>query len=226
MRETFACSDFYIWLAKGLVGSKHHLNIEQYVQDFNNGTIVQYSVWLYYEYLKKVEENLIEMGFKGFFGQFKNILTLDIFNEDQKDSKFSQKRIREIRPFYGKYKYFKEYDADEAKLIKNAYLNDRSGTLSKYYPTKIIKGKNSFFFFTTICLIHIDSFKYNIMWNIDYFSVKYAEAINNNVKVNYNQKIDNFDSCTFKCDNNQIAKEVAQILNEETENNKYNISAV
>ena len=75
--------------------------------------------------------------------------------------------------------------------------------------------KNSFFFFTTTSLIHIHSVKYNIMWNIYYFSIKYATAINNTVKVYYNQKIDNFDSCTFNCDNNQIANEVAKSLNEE-----------
>ena len=43
------------------------------------------------------------------------------------------------------------------------------------------------------------------------------------VKVYYNQKIDNFDSCTFNCDNNQIANEVAKSLNEESSNNKENI---
>ena len=224
LKERFACSDFYIWSAKGLVGKTQNLTIENSVLDFKNGTIVQYYIWLYYEYLSKIEDNLFNVGIQGILGQIKNIFPPDFFEENGKNQNFQkEKRIRETRPFYGKYKYFKEYDKDEAILIKNTLKNNKNNVLNKYYPIKIIKDKNSFYLFTTIGMLHINSHKYNIIWNVDYFSIKNAIANNNIVKVYYNQKIDDFDCCTFKCETDQVAKEVAQSLNEEAIKNKDNI---
>ena len=147
---------------------------------------------------------------------------MDFLNEE-KNKNIEKDRIRETRPFYGKFKYFREYDKDDAILIRNTLLYNNNGILSKYYPTKIIKEKKSFFLFTTITMFHIDSIKYELMWNVDYFSIKNITVINNIVKVFYNHKIDNYDSCTFKCENDKIAKEVAESLNEETLKNKENI---
>ena len=223
LKERIACSDFYIWVAKGLVGSTQDLVIEESSLDFQNGTIVQYFIWLYYEYLEKIQDRLTKVGFKGILGQFKNFITLDILNEEKNNINFQKKRIREIRPFYEKFKYFKEYDRDEAILIKNTISRDKNDLLCKYYPTKIIKEKKSFFLFTAISMFHIDSSNYKIMWNVDYFSIKNAISKENKVKVFYNQKIDNYDSCSFKCENEQIAKEVADSLNEESFKNKENI---
>ena len=222
LKERIACSDFYIWLAKGLVGSEQNLSIENSNLTFTNGTIVQYCIWLYYVYLSKIEENLSSVGIQGFFGQVKSFITMDFLNEE-KNKNIEKDRIRETRPFYGKFKYFREYDKDDAILIRNTLLYNNNGILSKYYPTKIIKEKKSFFLFTTITMFHIDSIKYELMWNVDYFSIKNITVINNIVKVFYNHKIDNYDSCTFKCENDKIAKEVAESLNEETLKNKENI---
>ena len=222
LKERIACSDFYIWLAKGLVGSSQNLLIEKSVSNFRNGTIVQYCIWLYYEYLSKIEDNLSSVGIQGFFGQVKSFITMDFLIEE-KNKNLEKDRIRETRPFYGKYKYFREYDKDDAILIRNTLLNNKTGMLSKYYPTKIIKEKNSFYLFTTITMFHIDSTKYVLMWNVDYFSIKDIKVINNIVKVFYNYKIDNYDFCSFKCESDKIAKEVAESLNEETLKNKENI---
>ena len=152
-----------------------------------------------------------------------NIVSLDFLDDNEKNKNFQKQRIRETRPFYGKFKYFKEYDKTDAILIKNTLQKNKNNVLNKYYPIKIIKEKNSFYLFTTIGMLHIDSFRYNLMWNVDYFSIKNAIANNNTVKVFYNQKIDDFDSCTFKCESDKVAKEVAESLNEESIKNKDNI---
>ena len=226
LKERFACSDFYIWVSKGLVGSTQNLSIKDCSWDFKNGTIVQYCIWLYYEYLTKIQDKISNVGFKGILGQFKRFITLDLINDDENNKNFQKDRIRETRPFYDKFKYFKEYDDIDAILIKNIQLKYKNGILSKYYPTKIIKEKKSFYYFTTITMFHIDSSSYKLMWNVDYFSIKKAEALNNKVKVVYNQKIDNYDSCTFKCEKDNIAKEVAESLNEESIKNRENILEV
>ena len=72
-------------------------------------------------------------------------------------------------------------------------------------------------------MFFINSRNYEILWNIDYYSVKKAEANNLIVKVDYNQIIDSKTFCTFECENKDIAKEVAKSLNEESINNRENI---
>ena len=86
LKERFACSDFYIWAAKGLVGDAHDISIETPVMDYKNGTIVQYFVWLYYVYLEKIEDNISEIGFKGILGQFINFFDYLIDEEEPTDN--------------------------------------------------------------------------------------------------------------------------------------------
>ena len=67
---------------------------------------------------------------------------------------------------------------------------------------------------------------FDLIWNIDYFSIKNIEVEQNYVRVKYNQIIDSKDSCKFKCENEDIAKKVAETLKEEAINNKENILEV
>ena len=90
---------------------------------------------------------------------------------------------------------------------------------NQYYPIKIIKEKESFYLFTNFSLFYILS-NFSIKWNLDYFLIKYARTLDIKVQVFYNQQIDKYESCSFKCDNNKIAQEVAQTLNEEVLKNK------
>ena len=64
---------------------------------------------------------------------------------------------------------------------------------------------------------------FDIIWNLDYFSIKKVESNKNVVNVIYNQIIDNKKSCGIKCENEDIAKKVAQFLNEESISNKEDI---
>ena len=220
LKERFACSDFYIWAAKGLVGDAHDISIETPVMDYKNGTIVQYFVWLYYVYLEKIEDNISEIGFKGILGQFINFIDNLIDEEEPTDKNFQKKRKREVRPFYGKFKYYKEYNKSDAIIIKNIFSNSKNAILKKYYPLKIIEEKNHFYLFTTISMLYMNSVKYQILWNVDYFAIKSVTVVDNKVIVLYNQKIDNFESGSFQCEKKEIAREVAETLNEEVLKNK------
>ena len=223
LKQRMGCSDFYVWIAKGLVGHKENLTLEKSVLSFKNLGIVQYFTWLYYIYMEKLESQITNIGYKGIFGKFKNIISLDIlFDDNANDDDVKKNRKRVPMAFYGKFQYFKEYDRDDAILIRNMFAINKMLN-EKYYPVRIIKGKKKFYFFTTLSMFCSDYSSYELRWNIDYFPIKNAEAINLKVKVNYNQKIDSKTECWFECENEEIAKKVAQSLNEETINNKENI---
>ena len=213
LKERIACSDFYIWIAKGLVGSVHELSIDSFDLDVSNITLFQYLIRIYYEYKRKIEDNLTLLKLNGIMGQIKYFFPFDLSsNEDDHD--LQKKIIREIRPFFGKYKYYKEYDELEIFLLKNTYLKN-SNLRNNYYPIKIIKGNKLFYLFTNISVFQIYYLNYTIKWSLDYFSIKIAKTNNNRVQVFYNQKIDNYESCSFQCESDEIAKQVAETINEE-----------
>ena len=222
LKERLGCSDFYIWIAKGLIGHKENLTLEKSILTLKNFGIKQYFMWLYYIYLQKIESHITNIGYKGIFGKFKNIITLDILFEDDTDDEVKRNRKRMPRAFFGKFKYFKEFNEEDAFIIKKLFVTNKILS-EKYYPIRIIKGKKEFYFFTTLSMFCSDYSSYQLRWNIDYFLIKNAEAINLRVKVNYNQPIESKTSCCFECENENIAKNVAKSLNEETINNKENI---
>ena len=92
LKERFVCSDFYIWIAKGLVGHTENMNIKESILNYSNGTFDQYFTWLYYEYLTKIDNELSDIGYKAIFGKVKKIITLNVFSDSQKDKNFLNKR--------------------------------------------------------------------------------------------------------------------------------------
>ena len=223
LKERFVCSDFYIWIAKGLVGHPENMNIKESILNYSNGTFDQYFTWLYYEYLTKIDNELSDIGYKAIFGKVKKIITLNVFSDSQKDKNFLKKKIRETRAFYGKFKYFRDYDENEANLIRKTFYFNQEAMKDKYYPIKIIREKNNFYLFTNLAIFKIDLFMFAIEWNVHYFSIKNAKSNNNEVKILYNQKIDNNESFTFQCENDEIARELVNTINEETLKNRENI---
>ena len=82
LKQRMGCSDFYVQIAKGLVGHKENLTLEKSFLSFKNVGIVQYFTWLYYIYIEKLESQITNIGYKGIFGKFKNIISLDILLDD------------------------------------------------------------------------------------------------------------------------------------------------
>ena len=223
MRERMGSSEFYIWVAKGLIGNKQNITLENSTISFKNGGIGYYLKWLYYIYMEKIERQINDISYSAIYGKIVNIFTLGLLNDDDSsEDEVKKHRKRYPRAFFGKFKYFKEYDRSEAILIKNIFnvnkfLND------KYYPIKIIKGDKEIYLFTTIAMFCSNYTNYQLRWNIDYYSIKKVEAQKFKVLVYYNQSIDSKNSCWFECENEEIAKKVAKCLNEETINNRENL---
>ena len=223
LKERIGCSDFYIWIAKGLVGTPQKISIEKSISNYTNGTIDQYFVWLYYKYLALIEDHISKIGLKGIFGQISSFVNFDLLNEKQRDKNFQKNRIREPRQFYGKFKFYKEYDKDDVYLIKNTFEQNKV-EMKDYYPTKIIKEKNLFYLFTNISIFYIESLFFTLQWKLDYHSIKKAVYNDNVVKVIYNHNVNKNDNFVIKCENSEIAKQVAEAINEESLKNKENIN--
>ena len=221
LKERIDCSDFYIWLAKGLVGRRHTLKLDASQRSYYNGGLGFFFKYMFYIFKSKFENQITEMGLKGFVGQFKNLFSYD----DTSITNVQKERIRFPRAFYGKFKYFKEFDRTDAYLIFNVFAKNEY-LRNKYYPTRIISGYKVFYLFTNLTMFSVSHSNFGLMWNIDYFSIKKAEENKNIVIVIYNQVIDNKTSCKITCDNESIAKLVSQGLNEESISNKEDILAV
>ena len=63
-----------------------------------------------------------------------------------------------------------------------------------------------------------------MQWKIDYHTIQKAVYNNNVVKIVYNYNINNNENFIINCENNEIAKQVAEAINEESLKNKENIN--
>ena len=214
-------SDFYYWLAKGLIGREHTLILEQFKYPSNNGGVGYFFKDLFYHIKSKFENKLINIGLKGLIGQIKNIFSFD----DSDLNNMKNNRYREKRPFYDKFKYFKEYDKQEAFFI-NIFLTKYKYLKDKYYPLRIIFGFKQFYLFTTISMLVIDYKNYIISRDLYYFCLKKIEVDKLKVKIEFNQTIDSEDRCIIECENENIATNISKSLNEEMINNKENINDI
>ena len=211
LKEKIGCSKFYIWLAKGLVGSRHRLDLPSSELPFNYGTIGYFFDEILLFLRKQLEDQLTDIGLKGLLGQIKKIKTL--FSSDDDNNKGTILRIRVPRAFYGKFKYFKDFNTDDAVLIKNFYKVN-SDFKFKYFPLKIINSSKVFFLFTTLSLFCVYKKGFTIQFYIDYFMIKEAKSNRKKVIVNYNQTIDSHNSCEFDCETEKSAQDITEAINE------------
>ena len=222
LKERIACSDFYIWVAKGLVGRTQNVLIKSSVSNYINGTLVQYYVWVYYKYMNQFEEKITEMGFKGIMGHI-----ISGFNQNKVNKEFKKNRLREPRPFYGKYKYFKEYDENDVEVIKSALLINKNKIQDKQNSTKIIKDKNYLFLFTNCNILCFNSKKHNLIWKYDYNIIDKSINSDNSLMIFYKNRQEKnknaLESCN--CENADISNEVATTINEEIVKYRDNIVA-
>ena len=221
LKKRIGCSDTLYWLAKGLVGRGHSLRLEPFKYPYNNGGLGYFFKGILYHIRAKFENKLTDIGLKGFIGQFKNIFTID----DSHVNDMNKRRYREKRAFYGKFKYFKEYDKKDAYLINN-FFEKYKYLRHKYYPLHIISGFKIFYLFTTLSMIVIEYTNFNLINNIDYFYIKSVRAEKLEVKIEYNQVIDSASNSIILCEDENIAINVSKSLNEEMINNKEIINEI
>ena len=96
--------------------------------------------------------------------------------------------------------------------------------MKEYYPIKIIKEKNFFYLFTNISIFYIESLFFTLQWKIDYHTIQKAVYNNNVVKIVYNYNVNGNENFIINCENNEIAKQVTEAINEESLKNKENIN--
>ena len=221
LKGRIGCSEFYYWLAKGLIGREHSLKLEPSKYPYNNGGLGYFFKGLLYHIRAKLETKLTDIGLKGLIGQIKNIFTLDDSNMNEMNSE----RFREKRAFYSKFKYFKEYDRKDAFYI-NGFFEKYKYLRNKYYPLHVIYGYKRFYLFTNLSMLIIEYKNFSWISVIDYFYIKEVKADKLEVKVEYNQVIDSESNCTILCEDELIATNVAKSLNEEMINNKEIINEI
>ena len=140
---------------------------------------------------------------------------------DNNNSQLIRKRIP--RAFYGKFKYFKEFNQDDAY-----YYEKINSQLQKGYSLifdNFIMGNNEIYVFSASSLMVMNK-NANLINEIYYYYIDKAYNQQNMIIVNYNQEIEGKTRCMIKLDNDNIADKVAQILNEETSKNRDNFNDI
>ena len=219
--EKVNCSDFFIWLGYGLVGKEHEifLNkplIKAHLGSFNS--LIQKIILIYKE---QASSEIINIGLKGLWGQIQHLFINR--NKTSKNCTDVQKsRLRPPRAFYGKYKYFKNYEEDDAVLfdkLENKY------NFEKYeiFFNELIKEEKYIYLFTNIFLFVFVNISYDIISKIEYASID--KVINNeeNVIIYLNEKgkIKNkVYYLSIICQDSSTAEEITKLLN-----NKYKYSS-
>ena len=223
LKERIRVSGFYIWLAEGLVGRAHSLTLKQSFHSFTNEKLTDFLKKLFYSLSTKIHNELTDIGLKGFVGRIKNL-----FSNEAKIFSFEGKRKRLTRAFYGKFKYFKVYDKNEAYLINNAmdkYQYDfiipgQPRLKDIYYPLRIVKGYKFFYIFTNLALLIFSYTKFILKEEIHYYLIENVESQNCYVYILFNQVINGQKDMNILCDTPEIAIEVKTALKEEMINNK------
>ena len=216
IKNKIGCSSFYYWLAKGLIGRRHTLTLEQSFHPYSNGGIGYFFKDVFYHIRANFEIKLIEIGLKGFLGQLKNFFSFNNTNMDN----LKENRFRLKRAFYGKFKYFKEYEKQDAFFIDAIFTRHKFLTNNNYYPSRLIFGYKQLYFFTNMSLLIIDYKNYNIMKELYYFYIKNSRADKSEVTIDFNQMVDKQDKYVIKCEDETYANNVSTSINEEIINNK------
>ena len=221
--EKANCSNFFIWLGYGLVGKEQNLFLDKpiiYSHLGSMGNLIQKISIIYKEQLSSEITNI---GFKGLWGQIQHFF-INIDKTDKNCVEVQKNRIRLPRALYGKYKYFKPYNKDDAlyfDILKNKYLLEENGI----YCCELEKGSNYLYLFTNLDLLVFDVGTYENIAKINYSSIIKVENEKNNIIISLNEvQNSNYNNnnnyITICCESIPIAENVSKILKDKQ--TKYN----
>ena len=238
LKDKFNFSSFFNWAAKGLTEGRHKINLEPYTIPLYIGGFKGIIKKIVQRYKKAVISEFVTIGIKGVFGNIskainkgvgkkvlkfintalnKNDLeSIDFSMNDNNDvNQYERRRIP--RAFYGKFKYFREFNQAHAyyfdlipKKIPNPSMN--------YIFLDLIKTNNyNLYVFTNMSLILMTSYMevYNVIY---YFYIAEVKLNRNTIYIKYNQQIDGNSFFQFKEQNEVIAKKIAQKLDDFSKN--------
>ena len=247
----FGCSSFYIWAIKGLsIKDNNSINLESNIIPFYFGDIKSIGILIYQRYINSIKSKFWNIGFKGAMGNISDYgkkyvkLCFDlslfglVYNGLIKDKKkeddtvikiknffrnsINRKRIQ--RPFYGKFKYFKEFNQDDAYYL-DLFQKNNNSFFNNLIVNNLIKDNDNLYVFTNSCLLIMNS-KLEIYDNIHYFYIDEVITENNTIYIKYNQDIEGNSFTNFYVENDKLVKQISYILTEETAKNKDNINDI
>jgi hypothetical protein len=218
----FHLSSSYIFLLNRIIGKKISLKIKPYIISFYFGNL--YGIWkiilkaymnnIISELTSSYISNTINDVINIFFSQKKN--NNNMIDNDQLISK------RLPRAFYDKFKYFKEFNEEHSNYLYLLHESIHNMKIELNF-TNLVQEKNIIFIFTNVFLLMMtkDLEIYNTIY---YYYIGKVSCSSNKINIDYNQIIDGSNFYQIIVDNNDIAKKIHLILNDEIMKNKDNFN--
>jgi hypothetical protein len=218
--EKANCSDFFVWLGYGLVGKEHNLFLDKPKINSHLGSLGNLIQKISIIYKEQLSSEITNIGLKGLWGQIQHLF-ININNTDKKCVEVQKNRIRQPRALYGKYKYFKPFNKDDAiyfEILKNKYRLEENGI----YCCELVKGSKFLYLFTNLDLLVFNLGDYENIAKVKFTSIIKVENENNNIIVVLNEDINCNDNKNISicCESISIAENVSKILSDKQ--TKYN----
>jgi hypothetical protein len=209
LKQYLNYSSFYSWIIKRLTGNKYNINISaNNVQQFV-GNLYQLTIVILNKYKNSVITEFTKIAIQGIFIGILKILAK---NKSNNNNTNIPSRFRPPRAFYGKFKFFKNFNRDDANILdklKNKYDFFKN---ESYCFCNYIKGNKYIYIFTNLSIYIMDN-NLNILFNVDYFTILDIKIENDNlIKVYFNQDIDNSNFCIITCEGKVITYQLYNIL--------------
>ena len=235
LKDKFSFSSFFNWAAKGLTEGKHKINLEPYTIPLYIGDFKGIIKKIVQRYKKAVFSEFVTIGIKGVIGNIskalnkglgKNVLKfinnalnkndlsevlkIEDINEEE-DNKNENERLRIPRAFYGKFRYFKEFNQDHAYYFDLIPKKFQNNSMNFIFIDLIKTNNNNLYVFTNMSLILMTTYMEvnNIIY---YFYIEEVKLDRNIIYIKYNQPIDGNLYFQLKEQNEVIAKKIAQKL--------------
>ena len=126
-----------------------------------------------------MSSEITNIGLKGLWGQIQHFF-INKNKTDKNCVEVQKNRFRTPRAFYGKYKYFKIYDKDDADYINkldNKYNFENNGV----YLDELFKGGKNVYYFTNIFLFVFVDNTFEINLKVEYASIDKANVDQENI---------------------------------------------
>ena len=210
LREKVGCTDILVWLGFGLVRQQQNIFLEKFTINEYFGDFSGLIIKMKNNYKSQMSSVVLNMGLKGFIGQIKQLFNKDKTDENSID--VQKNRIRYPRIFYGKYKYIKNYNEEEAKIIDN-FISKYQKDFKEIYCNDLLQNKNYIFYFSGLSLF-VCTKDYELYYKIDYKNIDRIDNEEENLIIKYKKENEEENPPTaINCDKDYFAKKLVKLLN-------------
>ena len=211
LKKYLGFSSFYYFFIKRLTKDKNKINLNSQNINYFNGRIhiLCNQIIDYYKSkaIDKMGKTVVEEFFKGIFKEI-------IGNNKKTDFYITGSINRGNRPFFGKFKFFTNYNEKEAKIY-SAIKKKHPIINNNYNFSGLVIGINLYFLFTTISLFIIHKNSFENFGNIDYFYISNVLVEGKEIFLEYSQKIEGNNNCKISCEDENVALDVQNMLKDQ-----------